>query len=200
MGTSGSGKTTALKYLDAAYARLFPTSRHYVLDSKMDGDFDDWPGLVTSDVCPPRPAGNQMYQVWQPVNIDPNEIEEWLWNVRHDAPALLEIDELHTLVYKAGEYSKEFNTILKTGRSGPVGTMALTQELSKIPQNAYKQASHRLGFYIDDAARYDKQIWQALLKAKVDNPPDEFGLYYQREKGRGVPAYYSTIQKFLGCA
>lgn len=198
MGTSGSGKTTALKYLDAAYAKIFPTSRHYVLDSKNDGDFDDWPGRIVSDMCPPAPDANQMYQVWAPVALIPEEIEKWLWMVRHDAPAVVEIDELHHLVYKPGQYSQEFNTILKTGRSGPIGSMSLTQELSKIPANAYKQATHRLGFYIDQAAQYDRQIWQALLKAKVGDPPDEWGMYYQQEKGRGEPAYFSTIQDFLG--
>lgn len=164
----------------------------------MDGDFDDWPGRVVSDLCPASPGRNQRYQVWQCVNIIPEEIEKWLWGIRRDAPALVEIDELHALVYKPGLYSQELNTILKTGRSGPVGTIALTQELSKIPANAYKQASHRLGFYIDQAARYDRQIWQALLKSKVSDPVDEYGLYYQHEKGRGEPEYFKTIQQFLG--
>jgi hypothetical protein len=169
-----------------------------VLDSKMDGDFDDWPGIIKGDTCPPVPGANDRYQVWQCIKAVPDEIEKWLWQIRNDAPAVVEIDELHTLVYQRGVYSDEFNIILKTGRSGPVGSIALTQELSKIPQNAYKQATHRLGFYIDKASRYDHQIWQALLKSKVDDPPDEYGLYYQREKGRGEPRYFSTIQEFLG--
>lgn len=201
MGTSGSGKTTALKYLDAVYTHLFPSMRHYVLDTKMDGDFDDWPGRVMGDMCPPPPGRNQRYQVWQCVNIIPEEIEAWLYGIRHDAKnggAVLEIDELHMLVYKPNQYSKEFNTILKTGRSIPLGTIALSQEMSKIPSNAYKQASHRLGFYIDKAARYDHQIWQALLKDTVEDPQDEYGLYYQHEKGRGTPQYFPDIQHFLG--
>jgi hypothetical protein len=201
MGTSGSGKTTALKYLDAMYARLYPQARHYILDTKMDGDFDDWPGGYTGDICPPPPMSNQRYQVWHCLDVVPDEMEKWLYGIRKDAKnggGLLEVDELHMLVYKAGTYSKEFNTILKTGRSTPLGTIALSQEMSKIPGNAYKQAIHRLGFYIDQASRYDYQIWQALLKAKVADPPDDFGLYYQREKGRQGPQYYKTIQEFLG--
>lgn len=201
MGTSGSGKTTGLKYLDAVYRHLYPKMRHYVLDTKMDGDFDDWPGGYTGEVCPPAPGNNQRYQTWHCLDVVPEEMEKWLWNIRKDAKnggAVLEIDELHMLVYKPNQYSKEFNTILKTGRSIPLGTIALSQEMSKIPGNAYKQASHRLGFYIDDAARYDKQIWQSLLKAKVDDPRDEYGVYYQHEKGRGAPRYFPDIQTFLG--
>lgn len=167
----------------------------------MDGDFDDWPGVVQSDTCPPAPDSNQRYQVWQCVKVIPEEIEKWLWMIRQDARAggaIEEIDELSTMVYKTGTYSDELNINLKTGRSIGLGTFGLTQELSRIPPNIYKQATHRLGFYIDRAARYDHQIWQALLKSKVDDPPDEWGLYYQAEKGRGEPRYYKTIQEFLG--
>lgn len=198
IGATGSGKTVALKYLDNAYTRLFPTMRHYVLDSKMDGDFDDWPGVVQSDLCPPRPGRNQRYQVWQPVSLIPEQIERWLYGILKDPPAVVEIDELVHLVYKPGLYSEMYNRILKTGRSLPVGSITLTQELGKIPGNAYKQSKHRLGFYIDKAAEYDRRVRNNLLKAKVDDPPDPYGLYYQHRSGRGDPRYYSSIQEFLG--
>jgi hypothetical protein len=172
--------------------------RHYVFDSKFDGDFDDWPGRVQSDTAPAKPGNNQRYQVWQPIKLIPEEIEKWLWQVRHDAPAVLEIDELVHLVYRAGQYSDEYNIILKTGRSLPVGVITLTQEMSKIPANAYKQSQHRLGFYIDQAARYDLQIRNALLKAPVGDPKDQYGFFYQHINGRGKPEYFPSIQKFLG--
>lgn len=172
--------------------------RHYVFDSKFDGDFDAWPGRVSGDAAPPRPGRNERYQVWQPVNLIPEEIEKWLWQVRKDAPAVLEIDELVHLVYKAGQYSQEYNTILKTGRSLPVGVITLTQELSKIPSNAYKQSNHRLGFYVDEAAEYDRRIRNGLLKAKMGDPKDIHGFWYQHINGRGEPEYAPSIQKFLG--
>jgi hypothetical protein len=198
VGATGSGKTTALKYLDNCYTKLFPAMRHYVLDSKFDGDFDSWPGRVQSDKAPGRPGSNQRYQVWQPVNLIPEEIEKWLWHVRHDAPAVLEIDELVHLVYKNGQYSEEFNIIQKIGRSLPIGRIVLTQELTRIPSNAFKQSSHRMVFYIDKSAEYDKRLSNALLKSKVDDPIDHYGLYYQHRDRRGEPLYYPTIQKFLG--
>lgn len=175
--------------------------RHWVLDSKMDGDFDDWPGRVVSDICPPPPRADDRYQVWQMINVIPDEIEKWLDRIIKYAdygPSVVEIDELHTLVYSRNEYSPKYNQIQKTGRGLQIGSISLTQELSKTPPNAYKQATHRLGFYIDQASRYDRQIWQALLKAKVGDPPDPYGVYYQHEKGRGDPRYYKTIQEFLG--
>lgn len=200
MGTRGSGKTTALTYLDAAYTRMFSMMRHYVFDSKFMGDFDGWPGRVGGDTAPKRPDRNQRYQVWQPIKLIPEEIEKWLWMVRHDAPAVLEIDELVHLVYKAGQYSDEYNVIQKTGRAGPIGTITLTQELSRVPPNAYKQSDHRLGFYIDQAAEYDRRIRDLLLKRKVGDPRDEHGLFYQHASGRGEPAYFPTVQKFLGAS
>lgn len=199
MGTSGSGKTVALKYLDHVYAKLFPTMRHYVLDSKFDGDFDDWPGRVQQDECPPRPQSNQMYQVWQPIKLIPEEIEKWLWQVRHDPPALLETDELVHLCYGRNTYSDQYNIILKTGRSPnhPVGSITLTQELSRIPPNAYKQSTHRLGFYLE--GRYDLLIRNDMLKFKVENRPEfPYGVYYQHMNGRGKPEFFESIQQFLG--
>ena len=199
MGTSGSGKTTALKYLDAAYTRLFPTMRHYVFDSKHDGDFDDWPGVVGGDLAPPKPKSNERYQVWQPIKLIPEQIEKWLWQVRQDAPAVLEIDELVHLVYKRGVYSDEYNIILKTGRSLPIGSISLTQELSKIPQNAFNQSVHRLGFYLE--GRYNQMIRNDLLKTQMKagtQPEDEWGFWYQHQNGRGDPHYSKTIQEWLG--
>lgn len=196
MGTSGSGKTTAAKLLDRKLAKIYPYHRHYILDSKHDGDFDKYPGIVKGDLAPSKPARNQRYQVWQPITEDAEQIEKWLWMIRHDAPAFVLIDELYSLVYKRNEYSREFNILQKTGRSLPVGTIVLTQELSKIPANAYKQSVHRFGFYIE--GEYDTRIRNQMLKfPKLPNPDHEFGFYYQHIKARGEPAYYESIQTFL---
>jgi len=196
MGTSGSGKTPAAKLLDRKLARLYPYHRHYILDSKHDGDFDKYPGVVRGDMAPGKPDRNSRYQVWQPIQEEPDQIEQWLWMIRHDAPAFLLIDELYTLVYKRNEYSREFNILQKTGRSLPVGSIVLTQELSKIPANAYKQSVHRFGFYIE--GEYDTRIRNLMLKfPKLEQPEHEFGFYYQHIKSRGEPAYYESIQAFL---
>jgi len=117
--------------------------------------------------------------------------------VRRDAPSVLFIDELYALVYGRNAYSDEYNIILKTGRSLPVGSISLTQELSRIPANAYKQSSHRLGFYIE--GEYDRRIRNQLLKKqKVPDPEDTFGFYYQNERSRSEPRYFKDVQTFLG--
>jgi hypothetical protein len=172
--------------------------RHFVLDSKHDGDFDDWPGRVVQDNAPLGKVDEGNWEVWAPISLIPDEIEKWLWKVLHSPPALLEIDELVHLVYKRGTYSDTYNIIQKTGRSLPIAVITLTQELSRIPPNAYKQSTHALGFYIREAAEYDKRILNLLLGAKVQNPHHPFGVYYQHERGRGEPSYFPSIQKFLG--
>lgn len=196
MGTSGAGKTTALKYLDAVYRDLFPGMRHYLFDSKHDGDFDQWPGVIRQDKAPGRPGSNQRYQVWQPVTIYPAEVEKWLWMIFHNGPGLLMVDELAHLCYGKTEYSEQYNIILKMGRSLSIGVITLTQELSKIPQNAFKQSDHRLGFYLE--GRYDKMIRNDMLKFEVDQPADYYGFWYQHKNGRGEPPYFRDIQSFLG--
>jgi hypothetical protein len=157
-----------------------------------------YPGRVESDRCPSRPMGNQRYQVWQPVHLIPDEIEKWLQQIMRDAPAIVMIDELVHLRYKGGHYSPMYEQMQKTGRSKRILTLTSTQALSKIPDTSYSQATHRLGFYIDKARMYDRTVLNLLLKSKVVDPPDEYGFYYQSEKGRGEPLYFSSIQKFLG--
>jgi hypothetical protein len=169
-----------------------------VLDSKHDGDFDRYPNIITGDVAPGRPKSNERYQIWQPIIENPEEIEKWLFMIRKDAPAYLLVDELYSLVYGRNEYSRQYTILQKTGRSLPVGCITCTQELSKIPPNAYKQAVHRFGFYIDKAAEYDRRIRNSLLKSKLlGDPEHEFGFWYQSRSGRGEPSYHEDIQAFL---
>ena len=78
----------------------------------------------------------------------------------------------------------------------PVGSISLTQELGKIPSNAYKQSTHRLGFYLE--GDYDKRIRNDMLKKKVEQPPDFYGFYYQHKDNRFDPTYFKSIQDMIG--
>ncbi len=178
-------------------SKVYPYHRHYILDAKHDGDFDSYPGIVQGDLAPGRPGKGQRYQIWQPIIEDQGEIEKWIQMIRQDRPAFLLIDELYTLCYKKGHYSREYNILQKIGRSLPIGTITHTQELSQIPPNAYKQAVHRFGFYLE--GEYDKRIRNMMLKHHdLDNPEHEYGFWYQHQNGRGVPMYFESIQHFLG--
>lgn len=198
MGTSGSGKTTAAKYLNRVIHELYPETSHYILDTKHDGDFDGYPNIVSSSRAPLALGKKQRYQVWQPLLIYPEEVEKWLGMVFNQPPALLWINELYVLKYKGAQnFSDMYSIIQRAGRTKPITTMTETQKLGKIPTDAYEQATHRLGFYIE--GQYNKFIRSEMLKSEqVLNPSDTYGFHYQHVNGRGDPPYYRDIQQFLG--
>ena len=196
VGMTGTGKTTFTRRLLKNLERLYPTSRIYILDTNYRGDFDDFPGIVQSDRCPPKPGANERYQVWQPILEDPNEIEEWLWGIRHDPPAWVNIDELLALC--SGGYSKahpsdEFRRLLKLGRALPVGVSSGTQELVDIPRNAIGQTTHVVRFTLQ--LPYEVQLVNAIMRKKVAEPEDDHGFWYG--PNRGNPLYFSSVEKFL---
>lgn len=193
-GVTGTGKTTFAKELERNLANLYPTSRIYILDSKFQGDFDDYPGRIMQDSAPRKPKSNERYQVWQPVLEVPEEIEKWLWQVRHDPPAILFIDELVTLCYSPRNTSDEYSRIQKLGRALPIGTITLTQELVNIPRNAIGQATHIVRFRL--ALPYEKTLIDSLMRTHVEEPEHDFGFYYARTN-KGSPQYYASMQEFF---
>lgn len=199
MGTSGSGKTTAGKLLDKAIGRLYPEMNHYILDTQHMGDFDNYPGIVQSNRAPKASMiGQGKYQVWQPLLRYPTEIEKWLWDIFEVGPCILMIDELHVLKYKGvANYSDAYSVIQRAGRARKITSISHTQKLGKIPTDAYEQATHRLGFYMEGV--YNKFIRSEMLKSeRVPMPVDTYGFHYQHINGRGEPEYYRDIQQFLG--
>jgi hypothetical protein len=161
----------------------------------MVGDFDGYPGVIQSEVCPPKPQRNKRIQVWQPVLDDPEEIEEWLFMVRHDPPALLFIDELLSLVYKRRTYSTEYSRIMKLGRALPIGAITLTQELVDIPRNALGQANHVVRYRL--SVPYEQQLMNKALKGVYQEPAHEYGFYYGRVDSKNPAEYYSNASRFF---
>jgi len=193
MGTSGSGKTTAGKKIDRKIFQLFPDDHHYVLDTQHQGDFGI--GLV-QDRAPGLPKRGNMYQIWQPLRVIPDEIEKWLDMIFNHPPAVLMVDELYVLKYRR-DYSEMYTIIQRAGRARGITTISHTQKLAKVPTDAYEQSTHRMGFYIEGV--YNKYIRSELLKSeRVPNPTHDYGFYYQHINGRGEPFYYRDIQHFLG--
>ena len=198
MGTSGSGKTTAGKMLDRVIGQLYPDVPHYVLDTQHAGDFDNYDGIVQSNRAPASAPKKGKYQIWQPLMRKPDEIEKWLWWVFDGGPSILMIDELYTLKYQGtNNYSDAYSVIQRAGRARKITCITHTQKLGKIPADAYEQATHRLGFYMEGT--YNKFIRSEMLKfERCPMPSDNYGFHYQHINGRGEPEYYRDIQQFLG--
>lgn len=203
VGRKGSGKTTAGKELVQRLARLWPTSRIYVLDIKLR-DFNTWPNRIQTDELPPFPGRNQRIQVWQPTILIPEVVEEWLFRIRKDPPAILQVDELLALCYGKRDTSDEFTRITKLGRALPVGTISHTQDLVDIPRGVLSQPDHILRFRLKHP--YETRLSSTLMSGNTDilqskgalQPPDKYGFYYSYAEYDGNPLYYSSIHQFLG--
>lgn len=198
MGTSGSGKTTAGKLIDRVLKSLYPDLPHYILDTQGLDDFDNYSGIIESNRAPTQLAKKGQYIIWRPIVKHPQEIEKWLWGIFDGGPSILLIDELYALKYKgAGNYSDAYSALQCAGRGRKITTITHTQKFGKINPDAYQQATHRLGFYMDGT--YNKYIRSEMMKCEhCAMPDDKFGFYYQHINGRGNPEYYSSIQDFLG--
>lgn len=195
-GRKGSGKTTFGKLLSNNLLRLFDTSRLYVLDIKMR-DFNQYPGLVQSDKTPPKPKSNDRVQVWQPIVIDPEEVERWLFNIRHDPPAILQVDELLALCYGRRDTSAEFTKLTKLGRALPITTLAQTQELVDVPRGAISQVDHIARFRLKH--RYERNFMDNMMgEEDMKEPADQWGFWYNHAENDGTPIYFPDAQTFLG--
>ena len=196
-GRKGSGKTTFAKYLFFDHlAQLYPHSRLYVLDIKRR-DFEDYPGIIQTDyAAPPRPDKNQRLQIWQPLDEEPESIEEWLYNILHDAPSLLLIDELLALCYGRKHTSDQYKRIQKLGRGLPIGTISATQELVEIPRNAIGQQDHIARFRLKHP--YELSMMDQIMGVHKPEIVDKYGFLYQHADSGAEPIYYRDAQTFFG--
>ena len=194
-GRKGSGKTTFGKLLTNQLLKLYPRSRLYVMDIKLR-DFNSYPGIYQGNELPPKLKNNERVQVWQPLVIDPDTVERWLYRIRHDPPAILQIDELLALTYGRRDTSPEFTTITKLGRALPICTIAQTQELVEIPRGALSQADHIARFRLKYP--YEQRLLNNMMGQDLTEPADPWGFYYSYAEKDGTPVYYSDAQSFLG--
>src|SRR6266852_5534378 len=171
-GRKGSGKTFFGKRLLSSLAELYPTSKIYILDIKLR-DFNDFPGIIQSDHAPSK--SSDRVQVWQPVIEYPDEIEKWLYNVLHDPPAILFIDELLALCYGRKTTSEQYRRIQKLGRALPIATITATQELVEIPRNAIGQADHIARFRLRHP--YEQRLMNTIMGSDLDEPVDKYGFF-----------------------
>jgi hypothetical protein len=150
LGATGTGKTTFNKKLMDELLRLYPGLQAYVLDTKQYRDFLDW-APITAQSSPPKPlpfGGAQRKLTWQPVGRDLDAIDAWfqqLFDLPY--PVVINVDEmLGILRKKGGDPPYWFSVIQTAGRAK--GKLAITnsQELSYMPGDVVKQATHVVAF------------------------------------------------------
>ena len=198
-GRKGSGKTTAGKLLTGQLLNIYPTHRLYIFDGKMR-DFQHYPNIIQTDGgLPPKMTGNQRTQVWQPLTIVPERVEEWLWRVRQDPPAILQVDELLFLCYGPNG-SDELTNITKLGRGLPILTVVQTQELVRVPRGTLTQPDHVMRLRLK--SRYERRLMSDFLNVDEDEhlaePQDRHGIWYGHAEVDEPPRYYHSIQALPG--
>lgn len=163
-------------------------------------DFNLYPGIFQGNTLPPKLSNNERVQVWQPVIIDPDTVEKWLFRIRHDPPAILQIDELLALCYSPSHSSEELTSITKLGRALPITTIVQSQELVKIPRGALTQPDHVARFRLKSS--YERRLMDNFLNVdeedKLPEPFDPWGFWYGHAEIDGPAIYYDSAQKFLG--
>jgi hypothetical protein len=195
-GASGTGKSFAKRKVVERLMTMYPETAYYALDTGQGDDYDHLAMYrITSDHAPRQKAGEARIQVWSPEIEIPQEIERWIWMVRNDAPAILDIDEALSLHYGGRDVSEEFSRLLKICRKLPVSIHTASQELVKVPRNIIGQANHVLRFGLNHP--YEVMLMNAMLKENVRDIPDEHGVWYRSMRG-GAARYYKQVQEFLG--
>ena len=94
---------------------------------------------------------------------------------------------------------EHFNMLMKQAREFGITLIIETQELSKIPANAKKQATHVVRLRISPASPYDQRIGSALVgrAANAPEPKGKHGFFYRRIDGDEPGREYGSLQDFF---
>lgn len=205
LGMTGAGKTKFVSHLTKALIQSYQVPQ-YILDMKPAEEFDHYPGLIRSEAPPPLIEKGQ--QVWRP-GLDPDArgtfdiLNAWFTQLlTYGEPCIVWINELAAIT--KGESNpvapEQFTRLMKLAREFGITVICETQELSKIPASAKKQASHVIRFMLSPAAPYDQRIgW--LLAGINPKPglaePKRFA-FWHRQIASGEPGrFYRSYHDFF---
>lgn len=195
LGMTGTGKTTWAERLVTELRGLYPHVPVYVLDSKGDGFFDRWKGVIEDDDPPAALAEPGGLQVWRPGTDDLGAYDEWFNRLLKGGysvnapdgvkrPKIVLVDELSSVCTRSGMGVQGYQKLLKLGRSLWISVVSLTQEASYVPRQVKNQSTHIVRFRLQDeidAKKAARLMGQKL--ARGESPPEprsQYGFFYCR--------------------
>lgn len=202
VGVTGSGKTTFCKALLSHIRKTYPAARLYIIDSKYKGgDFEQYPGIVRSQIAPDplRAAGGTL--VWQTPLDDRDQYHVFLERIlHHGKPAFVYIDELSSLGGRTGQsYPVALAKLLKQGRGLDIGLAVTTQEAHYIPRQVLGMTTHLVRFALQDdqdARKIDRKLRRDNADIGVD--PAWYGFLYRRLDGPYRLYTFDSYRQFFG--
>jgi Cdc6-like AAA superfamily ATPase len=198
----GSGKTTWARELVKRLRLAYPAVRVYLVDSKVQGDFDMFSGVkVASEIAPGVLSQPGELMVWQP-SVDLVDEYDAFFNriLKHRQPAIVLIDELSSIGGKSGQsFPLGYMRLLKQGRGLEISIVTLTQDAAYIPRQVLGQASHLLRFRLNDEYD-DKKADRILQRPRAEwgtQPTGQYGFLYRRVDRPSPVLEYRNWQEYF---
>lgn len=206
VGFTGSGKTT----FDIALLRTIVIGSNgqlpiYVLDSKVQGDFDVFRPIAKfhyGNLLPPQRwwTPEKPMLVWQPESDDLGLYGQWfnqIYLLR--SPCIILIDEISSITTQTGKPPRGFDILLKQGRGLGIGVIANTQSPSFIPSMLLRQSTYFVRFNLNDEYDIDK-LAKIMGRAVLQSPPDEHGFWFRDARkpvAYSPPVYFKDYRDFF---
>lgn len=198
---TGAGKTTFARELLKQLQSSYPAVRNYLLDTKQAGDFDALDGYRVKDQKVPDPLHTPgATMIWQPPDDDLAAFDDWFRKIlQHRQPAIVLVDELASILDKAGRAGQYYNRLLKLGRSLGIAVLSLSQEAAYVPRNMLGQTTHLVRFRLQDGydvRKIDKLVGRPAGDHGLDLP-DPYGFLHRRIDKATTGHYYKKYQEFF---
>ena len=169
IGKTGSGKTQAAMWLLSH--RSFDKKPWFIMDFKLEGMFNDIPGLKEHELGDKLPKKAGLYIV-RPIPGEEEKIEQFFWDVWAKERTGLYVDE----GYRLDKRSKAFQAILTQGRSKKIPVIMLVQRPVEVSRFCFSEADFIQCFKLTDSR--DQKTVQEFMPLPLERPLPPYHSYW----------------------
>lgn len=209
LGGTGSGKTTWAKiFLNQIAAASNFQVPIYVIDSKIQGDFDAYGKkgygnfYYGNNLPPVENKDGSPFVIFQPEYDDKELYNAFFQQIyQRRKPALVLIDELSSITGTIGTASapRYYEILLKQGRGLGISVVTLSQTARYVPLSLLSQVMHVLMFNLNSEKDHKKLIDLLGDMAKI-TPQHQHGFFYRdvtKPIKSNPPFYYKDYKDFF---